>query len=278
MQEKKNYMRKSLIKISLICLLVAGFYSKYAIPKTYAWVPEGRGRVVTAVTMAPVVGVWVRWMDGLGNYRYAQTDIDGRYYFESWFTFWEYKTEKDRRDELKVEIDTDLDGKKDSPWLAPLDPYEGSWPAFSDGSNNHTFSVAKPISANGNFSVVNVAFIAGINTDSDIEDIIFTPSAPTTYTVGGNVFIDSNGNGNKDNGEQNYSGIPAVTASRGTVTTSPGGLYTITNLTAGSLTVTAGIPTGYSITVPKNGPPPSFQIIVGPTCSVGGSSDASCMP
>ena len=120
MQEKKNYMRKSLIKISLICLLVAGFYSKYAIPKTYAWVPEGRGRVVTAVTMAPVVGVWVRWMDGLGNYRYAQTDIDGRYYFESWFTFWEYKTEKDRRDELKVEIDTDLDGKKDSPWLAPL--------------------------------------------------------------------------------------------------------------------------------------------------------------
>jgi hypothetical protein len=97
------------------------------------------------------------------------------------------------------------------------------------------------------------------------------------YTVTGNIFIDANKNGLRDNGETNYPGVPTVAVSRGTVITGSGGYYKISNLSAGPVTVSyTSLPTDYFMTSPKNGPPPSFQVIVGPGCSTNNAVGASC--
>ena len=103
-----------------------------------------------------------------------------------------------------------------------------------------------------------------------------TPT-PVTYSISGNVFNDLNKNGLKESGESNYSGTPTITASRGIVTTQANGSYTISNLTAGTVTVSYNaLPTGYSLTYPLNGPPPSYQVTVGPSCTVNGAVGAGC--
>lgn len=102
------------------------------------------------------------------------------------------------------------------------------------------------------------------------------------YIITGNVFNDINKNGIKEASEQNYSGIPSISATRngvpiGTITTGPGGYYQISGLTAGTVVVSfSNLPEDYSMTYPLNGPPPSFQVTVGPGCDINGSRGASC--
>lgn len=101
------------------------------------------------------------------------------------------------------------------------------------------------------------------------------------YTVTGNVFIDLNSNGIKDAGEPNYTaGGINITANSGSVAINQGaGTYTAGNLFAGTYKISyAALPTNYQMSAPINGPPPSFNVTVGPSCSVAGSSStgASC--
>lgn len=116
-----------------------------------------------------------------------------------------------------------------------------------------------------------------------------TPTPGPTYTVSGNVFVDANKNKKFDAGtEQNYAGGITITSvdsasglSSGTVVVDnpSAGTYTVSGLPAGSYTIsyTSTLPTGYQMTYPVNGPPPSFTVSVGTgNCSVGGSNSAVC--
>ncbi len=105
-----------------------------------------------------------------------------------------------------------------------------------------------------------------------------TPTiTPILYTVTGSVYNDTNKNGYKDAGEQNYNGTPSIVANRGIVTNNSDGTFAISDLTAGTLTISyTSLPAGYAITYPLNGPPASFQITVGPGCDTNGARGASC--
>ena len=101
---------------------------------------------------------------------------------------------------------------------------------------------------------------------------------PVTYTITGTIFNDTNKDGIKQASEAVYVGTPSITASRGTVTTAANGSYTISNLTAGTVTISyTSLPSGYNMTYPLNGPPSSFQVTVGPGCSTNAAKNASCL-
>lgn len=107
-----------------------------------------------------------------------------------------------------------------------------------------------------------------------------TPTpAPVTNTISGNVFVDNNPkNAIKDPGESNYSGAITITSSNGgTITYPTSGAFNVGSLTAGTYTISyTSLPSGYTMTNPVNGPPPSFTVTVGTGCSAGGSNSASC--
>jgi len=98
-----------------------------------------------------------------------------------------------------------------------------------------------------------------------------------SYTVSGNVFIDTNGDGIQNNGETAYTGGLTITGSGGTVTTNAAnGTYTVSNLNAGNYTVSyTSLPAGYFMTYPLNAPP-SFGITVGANCTTNGAKNAAC--
>lgn len=94
------------------------------------------------------------------------------------------------------------------------------------------------------------------------------------FTISGNVFNDVNKNRIKDS----TNGVPETNITSGiTITTtggdlnvnSPAGTYSISNLLAGTYTVsyTSAIPNGYFLIYPLNGPPPQHSITVGPNCN-----------
>lgn len=104
-----------------------------------------------------------------------------------------------------------------------------------------------------------------------------TQTNSCNVTITGNVFIDINRNGRKDSGESNYAGSITITSTQGTVTTTNSGTYTVSlPIDTGTVVSYTSIPTGYSMTHPVNGPPPSFSVTVGSSCQTGGSNDASC--
>lgn len=97
-----------------------------------------------------------------------------------------------------------------------------------------------------------------------------------TYSVSGNVFVDDNKNKLKDAGESNYTNGITITSTGGTVTYPSAGSFNV-SLQAGTYTLSyTSLPTGYQVTYPLNGPPPSFSVTVGSGCSVGGSNSANC--
>lgn len=103
-----------------------------------------------------------------------------------------------------------------------------------------------------------------------------------TYTISGNVFVDSNKDGIQDGTptESNYPATAPITSPNGGTLTTPSGTgsYRINGLTAGTYTVTyGGPPTGYYMTSPLTGPPISFKVTVGTAgCSVNGAPGATC--
>lgn len=148
----------------------------------------------------------------------------------------------------------------------------------SDASGNYSFASL----AAGNYTNTITVPAGYINTTPTAQSFALGPTrtvnfgiAPN-YTVSGNVYIDANKNGVKDVGEANYTGSITIASSRGSITTG-GGSYTVGNLTAGAITVSyTSLPTGYNMTYPLNGPPPSFQVTVGGACTTNGASGASC--
>jgi plastocyanin len=108
----------------------------------------------------------------------------------------------------------------DSPW-----PYQGSAPDVG-------------------------ALESGFAGPTGIPTAIPTPTPTPVFTISGNVFIDSNGNGVKDTGESNQQGATLTLSgtSTGTTTTNTTGTYTFSNRVAGNYTVTLTVPTGFTTT------------------------------
>jgi hypothetical protein len=98
------------------------------------------------------------------------------------------------------------------------------------------------------------------------------------YTVTGNVFSDVNKNQLKDGGESNYTGSAVTISSSGGSVSVSNGAYTVINLIQGTYTIsyTSPLPTGFQLVYPKNGPPPSFVVTVGPGCTTDTTTGASC--
>ena len=114
-------------------------------------------------------------------------------------------------------------------------------------------------------------------TNNRISKIYFV-TAPPTYTISGNVFVDADKNRLKNGGETNYTGAITISSTEGTVSAPSGtGVYTVDGLIEGTYTISyTDLPSGYQLTYPLNGPPPSFTVTVGASCSVGGSNSATC--
>lgn len=163
-------------------------------------------------------------------------------------------------------------------------PPAGEMPLFTNyynGSQGYQAEAGSSIQGNGGNTGGNPWTTSPANNFNDFLTLwafgLNLAPAPTTYTISGNIFNDTNKNGIKDNGESNYAGTPTITASQGTVVTKADGSYTISGLTAGTVTVSlTSLPTGFRMTSPLNGPPPSFQVTVGPGCSTNGAIGASC--
>lgn len=105
---------------------------------------------------------------------------------------------------------------------------------------------------------------------------------PPSYSVTGNVFVDSNKNRTKDGAESNYTGGITITSvnsggtNSGTVATTNGS-YTVTGLLPGTYRISYNaLPANYFLTYPQTGPPPSYQVTVGPGCNTNGALGASC--
>ncbi len=102
---------------------------------------------------------------------------------------------------------------------------------------------------------------------------IFIATPPPTYTVSGNVFVDDDKDKVKDTlplpGESNYTvAAPTITIdyAGATSNTLADGTYTISNLPAGTYTVSyTSLPAGYSMVWPF---PANLQVTVGPSCNV----------
>lgn len=104
------------------------------------------------------------------------------------------------------------------------------------------------------------------------------------FTVSGNVFVDQNKDSLQNGADGNYTGGISITPNPAGVTVtypSPGN-YVINNMPGGQYTISyPSLPTGYQMTYPKNGPPPSFSVRVGNlstggACSVSGHNAAAC--
>jgi hypothetical protein len=121
---------------------------------------------------------------------------------------------------------------------------------------------------NGNYSIPNVP--EGTETVKLTLPASYTNTTPTmqtisliqnqsvnfgiipTYTISGNVFVDTNRNGVKDTGEGNYSAaiITLSGSATGTTLSNVTGNYSFTGLLAGTYTVTVTVPPGYTNTSP----------------------------
>jgi hypothetical protein len=99
-----------------------------------------------------------------------------------------------------------------------------------------------------------------------------------TFSVSGNVFVDVDGN-QRMQSDSAYSGAITIRVCQGGSCNNnnfSNGTYNITGLTSGNYSIRyTNVPSGYSLTYPLNGPPPSFNVSVGTPCSEN-SLDASC--
>jgi hypothetical protein len=97
------------------------------------------------------------------------------------------------------------------------------------------------------------------------------------FTINGSVFVDLDKDTLKGSGESSYAGGITITGSGGTVSYPSSGNFRVSNLTAGSYTVSyTNLPSGYTLTYPLNGPPPSFNVTVGSPCNASSSNSATC--
>ena len=106
-----------------------------------------------------------------------------------------------------------------------------------------------------------------------------------TFTISGNVYVDTNGNGVKNVGESNYSGA-TVNVWGIDYATNPSGNYSSPGLVGGTNSVILTVPSGYSATTanPRNitlGPDTTVNfgiILISPPTCVGGMGVAPVSP
>lgn len=106
---------------------------------------------------------------------------------------------------------------------------------------------------------------------------------PAFNSISGTNYIDANDNGVFDSGDTLYSGTGQQVEIKGTGFDK---IYAITNgtyttgvaLSPGTYTVTylTPFPSGYYITAPLTGVPPTFTVTIGQKCSINGVAGASC--
>ena len=154
-------------------------------------------------------------------------------------------------------------------------------PALEPG----TYTVTTNVSSDYNsLSTYPLSSIFTSRVDLAGQDIRYFPK----YTIAGKVFVDQNSNNIADAGENNYAASPVITLSNlpgnaptPIVTNNNDGTYSIAGLINGQYTVRyTGLPVGYVINNPRNGPPPSYDAVVG----IGGTNctaapnapDATC--
>lgn len=284
-------MKLLFIKI-LFLILILPALCLVSVKKADARAPDAEGQVISAQTKAPIAGIWVKWTEVYGAYRYAQTDNTGTYHFTSASVVGLAQIEVN----MNTLIDPTLRGVNDTPeWYDPGNI--GNWADhFSCGDNSHTFTAITPVGMAGSFSTITGEEIKNNSGKLKLPDIIFTPNgaftAPTSipkgtpmptavpvYSISGNVFSDQNINKLLDNGETNYASNFSISINPnvGNVATDAYGSYTITNLPPGAYTVSyLSLPDGYRMTSPLNGPPPGYRVIVGPGCSTNFAPGATC--
>jgi len=102
----------------------------------------------------------------------------------------------------------------------------------------------------------------------------------TTYSISGDVFIDTNSNKVRDGAETNYTDGTSTITYSGPVSgtkASTNGSYNIGNLPAGTYTVRyTSLPGSYQMVWPLNNPP-SYSVTVGPNCNANGAPSAGCL-
>ncbi len=114
-----------------------------------------------------------------------------------------------------------------------------------------------------------------INLKAIGENVTFGIS--TGFVITGNVFDDINKNRFKDSDESNYAGKITITSSQGSVVTTTSGKFTVSDLPAGTYTVSySTLPAGYQVVYPKVGPPASFTVTVGAACTADATTGAYC--
>lgn len=94
------------------------------------------------------------------------------------------------------------------------------------------------------------------------------------YYLAGHVFVDINEDKVKNGDEQNYAASPAISISPSNgaiqITENSNGSYSIIGLTSRNYTISYNsLPSGYYMSHPHNGPPPSFNVAIGTGCSTG---------
>ncbi|MCL5432663.1 MAG: MSCRAMM family adhesin SdrC [Patescibacteria group bacterium] len=143
--------------------------------------------------------------------------------------------------------------------------------------NGYAATTTNPVSVFMNSNKTVNFGIALAPTNTPTPTLTPTSTPVPRYTISGNVFIDSNKDGTKNGAEQNYTGVITVTTPFGSSSYPAAGQYTLSNLIAGWHTLSYTIrATRLSRTYPVNGPPPSYQVRVGPLCATDASHGSYC--
>ncbi len=159
--------------LSFFVALLSGIF--FLFPKqALANAPDLEGKILTAQTKAPVAGVWIKWIDGKGNFRYAQTDDNGNYIFPSW----QNSTDQYRLSLYNTQIDTNLDGQTDT-----AASNNKTTVGFGCDENPHSFQIITPVEWNGTFSSLSNIQINNTGSTMELPDIIYTPAAPTATPI-----------------------------------------------------------------------------------------------
>lgn len=186
-----------------------------------------------------------------------------------------------------VYVDTNRNGTKDTGeinYQGATVNRSGGGSSVTNSGGNYSFTSVPA----GNYTITLTAPAGYTATTTNPRSVTVGPNTTANFgivqgnTISGSVYVDSNKNRTKDAGESNLDSFVTISASAGNVTSNSEGIFSIQNVPSGNVTVslTSAIPQGYTLVNPLNGPPPSFQAVVGASCStaniVPSSPGAAC--
>ncbi|HPZ08478.1 MAG TPA: SdrD B-like domain-containing protein [Candidatus Eremiobacteraeota bacterium] len=80
--------------------------------------------------------------------------------------------------------------------------------------------------------IIIISFFREVSAEN-IENMGIYPLGDVTGVIAGKVYVDKNDNGKQDEGEPGVEGVVIILENGTSVTTGPGGKYSITNMTGG---------------------------------------------